>query len=177
MQYDIALKTLLECAREDFFREILKINILEVKGIEKLAQETVSVRSTDFPVRVVDSNGNELIHLVEFQSDWSREKIWSMLQYKARYTEKYKIPVKSTMLLLRPNNQAVDFLEENEVTFRFNLIKIWELPAIEFMKTQCLLPMVPLMHGGLELTMEVERLIYASKNPHRIDNLTILGKL
>ncbi len=53
-KYDIALKTLLECAREDFFRLILKEDIREMKQIEELPSETVSVRSTDFPVRVVD---------------------------------------------------------------------------------------------------------------------------
>lgn len=177
MQYDIALKTLLECAREDFFREILRENIREVKGIEELPQETVSVRSTDFPVRVTDGEGNELIHLIEFQSDWSYEKIWSMLQYKARYTQKYKLPVKSTMVLLRESGRATDFLEESEVTFRFHLVKMWELPAKDFLQNQCLLPMIPLMNGGLELAFEAERLLYESNDSHKIDNLTIFGIL
>lgn len=177
MQYDIALKTLLECAREDFFREILQENVREVKGIEELPQETVSVRSTDFPVRVFDEDGRELIHLIEFQTDWKREKLWSMLQYKARYTEKYHLPVRSTMVLLRKSDIAVDFLEEEELHFKFRLVKMWELPAGKFLAQQCLLPMVPLMDGGLELIREVEEKIYSSDDAHKIDNLTIFSIL
>jgi hypothetical protein len=54
MQYDIALKTLLDCAREDFFLRIMNEKIQKVIAIREIPQETVSVRSSDFPVQVVD---------------------------------------------------------------------------------------------------------------------------
>ncbi len=57
---------------------LLKEDIQEVIGIEELPQETVSVRSTDFPVKVIDRNGFEMIHLIEFQSDWDFSKIWEL---------------------------------------------------------------------------------------------------
>ncbi len=175
MYYDIAMKTLLECAREDFFRKILKENVREFKGIEELPTETVSVRLSDFPVRVRDENGQEMIHLVEFQTDWKAEKIWSMVQYKARYAEKYKLPVKSTMVLFRQSPVAVDFLADPELHFRFRLVKMWELPAKQFMENQCLLPMIPLMDGGLEMLRETERRIYESTDPKMVDNLMIFS--
>ncbi len=177
MQYDIALKTLLENAREEFFREVLGENVREFKGIEELPTETVSVRRSDFPVRVQDENGEEIIHLVEFQSEWSAEKLWSMLGYKARYVEKYGLPVKSTMVLMNNSKAAVNYLEEKEITFRFNLVKIWELPAKKFMSQKHLLPLIPLMDGGVDLTLEAERLIYESSDPYKFDKLTILGIL
>ncbi len=177
MQYDIALKTLLETAREDFFRAIIGENVLEFKGIEELPTETVSVRRSDFPVRVKDENGEEMIHLVEFESHWNADKLWSMLGYKARYVEKYGLPVKSTMVLLTKSNVAVNVLEEREITFRFNLVKMWELPAKEFLSQEHLLPLIPLMDGGVDLTIEAERLIYESNAPEKFDKLTILAIL
>jgi predicted transposase YdaD len=175
MQYDIAFKTLLECAKEDFFLKVLNEKVQKIIGLRELPKETVSVRSSDFPVHVIDFAGKELIHLIEFQSQWKVSKIWSMLQYKARFTEKYRLPVKSTMVLLKENKNAVDFLKDAEIEFKFNLIKLWELPAEDFLINQCLLPMIPLMRGGQELTIEAERLIYESEDEHRADHLTILS--
>ncbi len=174
MHYDIAFKTLLECAKEEFFEKILHEKVQKIIGLRELPQETVSVRSSDFPVHVIDPEGKELIHLVEFQSEWKISKIWSMIQYKARFTEKYGLPVKSTMVLLKENRNAVDYLKDSEIEYKFSLIKVWELPAEEFLKNQCLLPLIPLMRGGTELTIEAERLIYESEDEHRADHLTIL---
>jgi predicted transposase YdaD len=177
VHYDIALKTLLESSRETFFREILHEEIQRVESIEELPTETVSVRSTDFPVRVIDGSGKELIHLIEFQSDWDEEKLLSMIQYKARYREKYGLPVKSTMILFRESARAANLYEDDELRFTFRLIKLWEFPAKEFLKTETLLPLVPLMQGGLSLVREVEQRIYSSEDAHKLDNLTIFGLL
>ena len=179
MQYDIALKTLLECSRESFFRELMHIDLKEFQSIEELPTETVSVRSTDFPVKVIDADGRQLIHLIEFQSDWSRKKLLSMIQYKTRYQEKYELPVKSTLILFRKNRKAVDYYEDDELLFRFQLIKIWELPAKEFLNSRCLLPLVPLMKDGLSYTREVEDLLSQTEEERdqKLDKLTIFGIL
>jgi len=128
-------------------------------------------------VRVRDENGKEIIHLVEFQTKWKKEKIWSMVQYKARYAQKYKLPIKSTMVLLVKSKSARDFFKEEEISFKFRLVKMWELPAKQYIANQCLLPMTPLMDGGMELVPETERLIYESKSPKMVDNLMIFSIL
>jgi len=49
-----------------------------------------------------------------------------------------------------------------------------ELRAEEYFSHDCLLPMIPLMDGGMELLEETERKIYESNDPKKIDNLIIL---
>ncbi len=148
-----------------------------MKAIEELPTETVSVRRTDYPVRVIDGEGNEVIHLIEFQSDWEADKLLSMIQYKARYQEKYGLPVKSTMILFNESGRAVDHYKDEELHFTFHLVKIWEIPAADFLKSGCLLPLVPLMKDGLPLAREVEERIYGIEEDNKLDMLTIFGIL
>ena len=78
---------------------------------------------------------------------------------------------------------ALDYYQDSEVQFHFNLVRIYELDAREYLDLpECLLGFVPLMKNGTEFTEEAERRIYESRLPRstRADILTgmaILGGL
>ncbi len=174
MQYDIAMKTFLETAREEFFREILKEDIAAVEEILELPQESVSVKSTDFPVLVKNHNGESEIHIVEFQSDWKAEKVLDLAEYTLRFRRKYRLPVKPIMVLFRKNRKAANVYQDHQFSFSFHLVKIWEMDAKTFLDKGLLLPLIPVMNGGISLTYEAERLIYETSGSKRADHLTIL---
>ncbi|MBC8228499.1 hypothetical protein H8E77_03005 [bacterium] len=70
MKYDIASKRLVELGGKSILREFVKIDIGEFELIEELPQQTVSLRSSDFPLMVKDQKGDSIIVLLEFQTRW-----------------------------------------------------------------------------------------------------------
>jgi predicted transposase YdaD len=79
-------------------------------------------------------------------------------------------------LLLRPSRVATDLLEDAEVRYRYRLVRVYELDATPVVQAPIvsLLPFVPVMRGGIELTDTAERLVYESPLPpaDRADMLT-----
>jgi len=73
MKYDIASKRLADLGIESLVSRFLQIEIEDSKLIEELPQETVTIRSSDFPIRIREKNGNESIVLLEFQTQWESD--------------------------------------------------------------------------------------------------------
>lgn len=60
--YDVAAKVLIQSCRDDIIRYFTGIKVSESTLIEKLPQETVSLKRSDFPViRVYEMDGRQLI--------------------------------------------------------------------------------------------------------------------
>ena len=72
------------------------------------------------------------------------------------------MPVDALVFFIRPNSRAKGNYENHAISFRYKLIKLWELPARNFVTGEAaLLPFIPLMRNG-------ER--YIEKARKRIEN-------
>ena len=134
----------------------------EAQIIGELPKETVSIRSTDFPIKITEKSGKKYILLLEVQTYWKKEKVMDMISYKARFQNRYKLPVRSVMLLLKENNKAINFYKDSELQFTFELIKIWQLEPEEIFerKLYFLYPFIPLMKGGKKTIDKTEEKLY-----------------
>jgi predicted transposase/invertase (TIGR01784 family) len=184
MQYDIVAKRLLEISGKQILKEFLHIEAEEAEILEELPQETVNIRSTDFPILVRKSSGEKMILLLELQTSWKEEKMLDILEYSARYQKKYKLPVHAAMLLFQKNANAVNHFKTGQIEFRFDLIKLWEMePDALFKKSAFqLFPFIPLMKSRKETILKAERIIYESDLPlstktDLLTSLTILTGL
>jgi hypothetical protein len=54
VQYDITSKVIFERCKGAILRSLCKLDIAEIEDIEDLSQETVSLRRSDFVVKVRD---------------------------------------------------------------------------------------------------------------------------
>ncbi|GAB6163748.1 hypothetical protein JCM12298_29080 [Desulfothermus naphthae] len=80
------------------------------------------------------------------------------------------------MIELRRCYGVKDYYHDNEVDFRYKVVKLYEMEAKEILKKgiKCLYPFVPLMRGGSELIEEAERGIYEGEESraYKADMLT-----
>ena len=88
MEYDIASKRFVELSGRSLLRTFADMDIGEFELLEELPQQTVSLRSSDFALRVRDQKGDEKIALVEFQSRWKAEVPLKVGEYLIRYERK-----------------------------------------------------------------------------------------
>jgi len=164
MPYDIAAKVLIEKCRHEILRHFVGIPVTESVLIEELPQETVSLRRSDFPLLVTDEAGRQLLVLIEIQSRWEPHFPLRLLEYRCRHMLRRRLEAITCVLLLRPSVVATDRYEDNEVRYRYRLVRVYEWEAAEVMREPvvCLLPFVPLMKHGLELAETADRLLYES---------------
>ncbi len=142
----------------------------------------MSLKRSDFPILVTDEQGKQSLVLLEVQSEWQRDVPLRLLDYRSRYLLQQKTAEAiSCVLLLRPSDTARGYYGDNEVTFRFRLVKVYELDAREVVHegVACLMPFVPLMRHGEELMEEADRLLYESPLPRadKADMLTAMAIL
>ncbi len=177
-QYDIATKVLIESCRDEFIRRFAGIDVRESRLIDDLPQETVSLKRSDYAVLITDKDAVQKLVILEIQTFWNRSVPLNILDYRTRYLLKHDVEVISCVILLRPSSSATDFIEDNEVRFRYRLIKVYEMDARKIIDegTTCLLPFVPLMADGGELTDEADSLIYSSSLP-RLEKANMLTSL
>lgn len=179
--YDIAAKVLVESCRDELIRQFVGIDVRESTVIEQLPQETVSVKTSDFPVMLTDAQGIARLVILEIQTEWKPYVPLNLLDYRTRYLLKHDIDVFSCVILLRPSGSATDCYQDNEVRFRYRLVKIYELDARSVIdKGQvCLLPFVPLMKNGAEQCDRADELIYTSgkTKSQKADMLTSMAIL
>jgi hypothetical protein len=181
MSYDIAAKVLIEKCRHEILRRFIGIPVADSTLLEEVPQETVSLRRSDFPILVTEEDGRQRLVLIEIQSDWDSDVPLRLLEYRCRHKLKQQVEVISCVLLLRPSRVATDHYEDAEVTYCYRLVRVYEMDAAEIVggQTLCLLPMVPLMRHGVELTQTADRIIYNSALSHedKADMLTTMAIL
>jgi len=164
MKYDVALKELFRHCSEAILRRLLDIPVAESILLEERPQETTSLRRSDFAFLVTREDGERILVIIEFQTDWHPDMALRLLEYRTRHKLNEKVEVYTFVILLRPSTIASELYEDAEVRYRFGLIRIYEMDAAEVIEegTLCLLPMTPLMRHGLEMAREAERLIVES---------------
>ena len=156
MKYDIATKRLLELNAKAILQEICGIDLKEARLID-LPQEVFTSKMIDSPFSIEIKGKEKFILLLEWQTVWREEKLLDLLAYKALLLKKYKLPVKTVMVLLKKHGKAKGLYKDKEISFHFELVKLYELEAapllkkIEQGKVMELSPFIPLMKGGLKL--------------------------
>lgn len=177
-QYDLASKILMETCRDEIVRYFTDADVDETSIVEELPQETVSLKRSDFPVKIKDKAGNESLALIELQTLWNQDVSLNLLDYRTRYKIKYKMKVISCVILLKSSGTAADEYEDNEVRFRYRLVKIYEMDAREIVDHGpfCLLPFTPLMKNGEETMTQADDLIYKSERS-RVEKADLLTSM
>jgi len=163
MRYDVASKVTVEIARYSIVQLLFGIKPDHVSLIERLPQESVSLRRSDFPL-MVETEDERFILLLEFQTRWEREIPLRLLEYMARLKMEYDIRVVPAVMLFMPSRVASDEYENEHVRFRFRLLRMWEMDGREIYERGeiRLYPFLPVMRGGEEVVREAEEEIYRS---------------
>ena len=164
MRYDVASKVTVEIARYSIVQLLFGIKPDHVSLIERLPQESVSLRRSDFPL-MVETEDERFILLLEFQTRWEREIPLRLLEYMARLKMEYDIRVVPAVMLFMPSRVASDEYENEHVRFRFRLLRMWEMDGREIYERGeiRLYPFLPVMRGGEEVVREAEEEIYRSE--------------
>ena len=155
MKYDITIKSILEIGAKPILQELCGIDLEKAKLMD-LPQELLTSKLVDSPFFVEVQGKERFILLLEWQTVWKPEKVIDLLTYKTLLSRKHKLPVKTVMVLFKKHGKARDFYQDEEVNFRFKLIKLYELPADSFIKkaakpkSLALAPFIPLMKNGLK---------------------------
>lgn len=164
MKYDIASKRLVELGGRSILRELVKIDISDFELISELPQQTVSIRSSDFPLLVTDQDGNEMIVLLEFQTEWKKDMPLRVGEYLIRFLRKYHLPVIPVVLLFKKHGGATDRYESEFLSVKYHLVRVWEIDGKELLKMDdlFLMPMVAITKSDRDDILEAERKIYES---------------
>ncbi len=181
MHYDIAEKVLIEKCREAILSHFLNIVVDHSIVLEDLPQETVSLRRSDYAIRVMDADGRSFLVLLELKSAWEKDSLLQVLEYRTRYQLKHHLPVVSCLVLLKETGAASEVYEDEEVRFHCRLVRIYEWEAQEVVdrKLTCLLPFIPLMRHGKNFLLQAEEMLYHSDmgRQDRADMLTSMAIL
>jgi predicted transposase YdaD len=163
MRYDVASKVTVEIARYSIVELLFGIRPSHVSLIERLPQESVSLRRSDFPL-MVEMEDERFILLLEFQTRWEREIPLRLLEYMARLKMEYELRVVPAVMLFMPSRVASDEYEDEHIRFRFRLLRMWEMDGREVYERGevRLYPFLPVMRGGEDVLREAEEEIYRS---------------
>ena len=182
--YDVAAKVILSRCKEAVLSVLCGLPVTSALLLETAPQETASLRRSDFVLRAVFEDNSERLVLLEFLSYWRPWVPVRTLECRCRHLLEEGLPVVSVLVLLTPAKGAKEFYEDEEVKYRYRLVRIYEMEASEVLERgpECLFPFVPLMREGERLFEEAERRIYDGKysREEKADLLTgmaILGGL
>jgi predicted transposase YdaD len=174
MKYDIAAKVIVDMGKKAILREFLGIEYEDVKLLEELPEETVSLRRSDFPLRVVLENGQEKIILLEIQTEFNKDFVLRLADYMIRFTLKYHLEVIPLALVLKPSSLANGFYKDERLTFKYEVTRLWEKQASDFMGKIYLYPFLPLANGGEKLIEDADTAIYESYEISREEKADLL---
>ncbi|WP_461833491.1 hypothetical protein [Desulfothermus sp.] len=176
MQYDIASKVILSHCRKAVLQELCGLRVKDAELIEVRPQETASVRRSDFVLKALFEDGTEKMVLLELITAWKKYLPLRTLETRCRHLLEEGLEIETIMIELRRCYGVKDYYHDNEVDFRYKLVKLYEMEAKEVLRkgVKCLYPFVPLMKGGSELVEEAERGIYEGEESraYKADMLT-----
>jgi len=178
MQYDVAAKVVVEHGKEAILKWFLRIEPEHVELIEELPQETATLRRSDFPLWVGTNDGKEQIVVLEFQTRWKWDVPLRLLEYVVRFKLKYRLPVIGVVILFNRREGLEELYEDESVSFRYNLVKMWEVKAEDVLQKGelWLYPFVPVMESEEKDIFKAEEKIYGS-NLERRDKADLLTAL
>jgi len=184
MQYDVASKVLISRCKDGILRRICGLAVRSSEVLDTAPQETASLRRSDFVLRAEFEGGRAGLVLVEFQTRWKPWLPVRTLESRCRHWLAERLPVTTVIILLRPHGKATDRYRDEEVDYRYRLVRLYEMDAREVLDSgpECLFPFIPLMKRGSELVDEAERAIYDSSGSRAfksdlLTGMAILGGL
>ncbi|HGE70995.1 TPA: hypothetical protein ENX78_09180 [Candidatus Poribacteria bacterium] len=178
MKYDIAAKAILDISKEHIIREFLGLDDKYIHYLDDLPEETVSIRRSDFPLRVTLKDGKEIIVLIEIQTEFNNDFVLRLIDYTVRFMLRYHLRVIPLVLLLTPSQSATGVYEDDRIKFRYEIVRFWEKKAEDYLNNIYLLPFLPLMDGGDKIIEQAEKIIYESVDieiRHKADLLTAMA--
>jgi hypothetical protein len=143
-------------------RDLCGLKVKESELIEIEPQETASLRRSDFVLRALFEDNKERLVLLEFITAWKKYLPLRTLETRCRHQLQEELEIITVMIELRRCGGVKDYYRDNEVEFRYKVIKLYELKAEEILRKglRCLYPFLPLMEGGKDFIDEAERGIY-----------------
>jgi hypothetical protein len=147
MQYDIASKVVVDIGRKAILKRFLNIESEDSQFIEQLPEETVSLRRSDFPLYVSLKDGQDLIVLIEIQTEFNRDFVLRLIDYSVRFILKYHKKLIPLVLLLTPSSEATGFYKDDLLTFNYQVVDFGNLSAMDYIGEIDLYPFFPLMAG------------------------------
>jgi len=178
MKYDIAAKAILDISKEHIIREFLGLDDKYIHYLDDLPEETVSIRRSDFPLRVTLKDGKEIIVLIEIQTEFNNDFVLRLIDYTVRFMLRYHLRVIPLVLLLTPSQSATGVYEDDRIKFRYEIVRFWEKKAEDYLDNIYLFPFLPLMDGGDKVIEQAEKIIYESVDieiRHKADLLTAMA--
>ena len=177
MQYDIASKVILTHCRGPVLRELCGLKVKESELIEIRPQETASVRRSDFVLRALFEDNKERLVLLEFITAWKKYLPLRTLETRCRHQLQEEVEIITVMIELRRCGGVRDYFRDNEVEFRYKVIKLYELKAEEIIRKglRCLYPFLPLMEGGKDFIDEAEKGIYEGEGSREYKSDLLTG--
>ena len=179
MQYDITSKVIFERCKGAILRLLCNFDLAEIEEIKELPQETVSLRRSDFVVKVKDKKGEVFICIIEFIRRWEKHLPLRTLEYRCRHKLKENLPVITIIFVLLSGREVREEYEDEEVRYRYKVVKLYEIEAGEVIERGevCLYPFVPLMKGGERYVDAAEEGIYRRESLERCEKADLLTGL
>jgi len=122
MQYDITSKVLFERCKHSLLKLLCRLDFIEIEEIVELPQETVSLRRSDFVVKVKTENKKLIIIIIEFVRRWEKPLPLRTLEYRCRYKIKEDLPVITIIIVLLRGGEVREEYEDEEVRYRYILV-------------------------------------------------------
>ena len=156
------------------------LKVTDLKFIEELPQESVSLKRSDYILQVTDTNGERFNVIWEFLSIWREDAVLNLMDYAIRCKLKYGLKIFPVVILLKQSDKARNYYKDENFRFRFHLTRIYKFKASHFLQSSDvhLLPFIPLMEGADEETVfAAEKKIYNStlSTPEKADLLTAMA--
>lgn len=164
MKYDIAAKRIVDIGKEQILKEFFGIESDNIQLLEELPEKTVSIRRSDFPLRIVSKDGHEKIVVLEIQTEFNKDFVLRLIDYTVRFMLKYHLEVTPLALLLTPTNLATGIYEDDRLRFRYEVARLWEKQARDYTSKIFIYPFLPLMNGGEKLIEQIDTEIYENDN-------------
>ena len=161
--YDQLVCWMLEHGKEALCSKLLNIDAEDIEFIKPLLPEAIQIGSSDFPIRVREEGGREYVLLLGLHTRWDPSNIRKMAGCYPLYEEKFNLPVSPHVVLLLRSDEASEIYKDDYLQFRFDLTRLWELPAEKHLDMGVeMLPFLVLMEGGLEVLDKIEQQIHSS---------------
>jgi len=183
MQTDIPLKRLTALRATD----LIPLLGLPVAGVQAVAIPELPMQKKylDILLRVRSPQGQEYLHLLEWQGYYDATALWRLASYMSLVgQDEPHMTIIGTMVYLKPADDAGDTLTmavdgQIQHQWPFRCVRLWEQDAAAAVATGnlALTTLSPLMHGAdVTLVEQAARtLLTAAPPPQQADLLTILG--
>lgn len=167
MHFDITTKQLMALAGRDIIRQCVGHDPGRLTPLQESPQETTAVRRCDYAAWGRLPDGRRGLHVVDFQTRWERQKPVSLALYALDRSLRIAEPILPVMVLLTRSRAASGVFDNDFVTFRFRLVKMWELDTRPFLnpRTPELWPLAALTEEGVACLPKLRKLINEARLP------------